>query len=280
MFPEKVITEPKRVDKAVEDALNGKEEESKKATKELKQEIIKQDQKDKTKILGRSRGIFAMIVNDFSTGSIYVTFITGMNSIIGHPNITSIILVTASLLLSFLLWFFLGNMYQVISRRIFLEGRVYKKVPIQRFLFLLRIKKWNKTAWTMFVTSAFYSLWCLTIVGIVVKRYSYILVPYIVAENPNIKTLDAINLSRRMMHGHKWECFKLEFSYLGWMILGTCTLGLTEVLYSNPYKVATMTEYFAYLRKIAKENKMLGIEKLNDKYLYEKAPKEKLAKEY
>ena len=280
MFPEKVITEPKRVDKAVEDALNGKEEESKIDMKELKQEIIKQDQKDKTKILGRSRGIFAMIVNDFSTGSIYVTFITGMNSIIGHPNITSIILVTASLLLSFLLWFFLGNMYQVISRRIFLEGRVYKKVPIQRFLFLLRIKKWNKTAWTMFVTSAFYSLWCLTIVGIVVKRYSYILVPYIVAENPNIKTLDAINLSRRMMHGHKWECFKLEFSYLGWMILGTCTLGLTEVLYSNPYKVATMTEYFAYLRKIAKENKMLGIEKLNDKYLYEKAPKEKLAKEY
>lgn len=279
-FPETVITGPEKVDKAVEAALNEKTSESKQATKKLKEEIIKEDQKNQTKVLGRSRGVFAMIVNAFSTGSIYVTFITGMNSIIGHPNITSIILVTTSLLLSFLLWFFLTNMYQVISRRIFLEGRIYQKVPMQRFLFLLRIKRWNKTAWTMFVTSAFYSLWCLTIVGIVVKRYSYILVPYIVAENPNIKTLDAINLSRKMMYGHKWECFKLELSYLGWMILGTCTLGISEILYSNPYKIATMTEYFVNLRKIAKQNKIKGIEKLNDDYLYEKPPKEKVEEEY
>ena len=279
-FPESIITEPERVDQAVQDALNGKTEKSKKTTKELKKEIIEEDEKNQTKVLGRSRGIFAMIVNAFSTGSIYVTFITGMNSIIGHPNITSIILIGASLLLSFLLWFFLGNMYQVISRRIFLEGRVYQKVPMQRFLFLLRIKRWNKTAWTMFVTSAFYSLWCLTIVGIVVKRYSYILVPYIVAENPNIKTLDAINLSRRMMHGHKWECFKLELSYIGWMILGILTLGVSEILYSNPYKVATMTEYFATLRSLAKTEKIPGIEKLNDTYLYEKATKEQLEEEY
>ena len=280
VFPTSITTQTEKVDKAVEDALNGNAEESKKVTKELKSEIIKQDQLDQKKVLGRSRGVFAMIVNSFSTGSIYVTFITGMNAIIGHPNITSIILVSASLLLSFLTWFFLGNMYQVISRRIFLEGRTYQKVPIQRFLFLLRVKKWNKTAWTMFVTSAFYSLWCLTIVGIVVKRYSYILVPYIVAENPNIKTLDAINLSRRMMDGHKWECFKLELSYIGWTILGALTAGITEILYSNPYKVATLTEYYANLREVKKQEGIPGIKKSNDKYLYEKASKETLEEEY
>ena len=279
-FPETVITDSKNIDKAVEEALNGKEQESKERTDKLKQEIIEKDKQDTSKILGRSRGVFASIVNDFSTGSIYVTFIVGMNSIIGHPNITSIILIICSLLLSFILWFFLGNLYQVISRRIFLEGRVYKKVPMQRFLFLLRIKKWTKTAWTMFVTTAFYSLWSLTIVGALVKRYSYMLVPYIVAENPNIKTLDAINLSRRMMYGHKWECCKLELSYFGWMILGIFTLGITEILYSNPYKVATMTEYFVSLRKLAKEKNIPGVEKLNDKYLYEKASAEELDKEY
>lgn len=279
-FPETVITDSKNIDKAVEEALNGKEQESKERTNKLKQEIIEKDKQDTSKILGRSRGVFASIVNDFSTGSIYVTFIVGMNSIIGHPNITSIILIICSLLLSFILWFFLGNLYQVISRRIFLEGRVYKKVPMQRFLFLLRIKKWTKTAWTMFVTTAFYSLWSLTIVGALVKRYSYMLVPYIVAENPNIKTLDAINLSRRMMYGHKWECCKLELSYFGWMILGIFTLGITETLYSNPYKVATMTEYFVSLRKLAKEKNIPGVEKLNDKYLYEKVSAEELDKEY
>ena len=279
-FPETVINDSKNIDKAVEDALNGKGQKSKERTNKLKQEIIEKDKEDTSKILGRSRGVFASIVNDFSTGSIYVTFIVGMNSIIGHPNITSIILIICSLLLSFILWFFLGNLYQVISRRIFLEGRVYKKVPMQRFLFLLRIKKWTKTAWTMFVTTAFYSLWSLTIVGAAVKRYSYMLVPYIVAENPNIKTLDAINLSRRMMDGHKWECCKLELSYFGWIVLGTLTLGITEVLYSNPYKVATMTEYFVNLRKIAKEKNIAGIEKLNDKYLYEKASSEELDEGY
>ena len=279
-LPETVINDSKNIDKAVDDALNENGQHSKQRTDKLKQEIIEKDKEDTSKVLGRSRGVFASIVNAFSTGSIYVTFIVGMNSIIGHPNITSIILIVCSLLLSFILWFFLGNLYQVISRRIFLEGRVYQKVPMQRFLFLLRIKKWTKTAWTMFVTTAFYSLWSLTIIGAIVKRYSYMLVPYIVAENPNIKTLDAINLSRRMMYGHKWECCKLELSYFGWMVLGTVTLGITEVLYSNPYKVAAMTEYFVSLRKIAKEKKIQGIEKLNDKYLYEKASAEELDEGY
>ena len=279
-LPETVINDSKNIDKAVDDALNENGQHSKERTDKLKQEIIEKDKEDTSKVLGRSRGVFASIVNAFSTGSIYVTFIVGMNSIIGHPNITSIILIVCSLLLSFILWFFLGNLYQVISRRIFLEGRVYQKVPMQRFLFLLRIKKWTKTAWTMFVTTAFYSLWSLTIIGAIVKRYSYMLVPYIVAENPNIKTLDAINLSRRMMYGHKWECCKLELSYFGWMVLGTVTLGITEVLYSNPYKVAAMTEYFVSLRKIAKEKKIQGIEKLNDKYLYEKASAKELDEGY
>lgn len=280
ILPETTIKESEKVDKAVKDALKGETEKSKKATKEIKEEIIEKDKKNQNKVLGRSRGVFAMIVNAFSTGSIYVNFIVGMNSIIGHPNITSIILIGCSLLISFLIWIFLINMYQVISRRIFLEGRVYKKVPMQRFLFLLRIKSWTRTSWTMFVTSAFYSLWCLTLVGIFVKRYSYILVPYIVAENPKIKTLDAINLSRKMMDGHKWECFKLEMSYIGWVILGGLTFGLTEILYSNPYRVATITEYYANLRRLSKEKKIPGIEKLNDEYLYEKAPKDKLEAEY
>lgn len=280
ILPETTIKESEKVDQAVKDALKGETEKSKKATKEIKEEIIEKDKKNQNKVLGRSRGVFAMIVNAFSTGSIYVNFIVGMNSIIGHPNITSIILIGCSLLISFLIWIFLINMYQVISRRIFLEGRVYKKVPMQRFLFLLRIKSWTRTSWTMFVTSAFYSLWCLTLVGIFVKRYSYILVPYIVAENPKVKTLDAINLSRKMMDGHKWECFKLEMSYIGWVILGGLTFGLTEILYSNPYRVATITEYYANLRRLSKEKKIPGIEKLNDEYLYEKAPKDKLEAEY
>lgn len=280
ILPESIISEQQKVDQAVKDALKGETAKSKKATKKIKEEIIEKDKKNQDKVFGRSRGVFAMIINAFSTGTIYVNFIAGMNSIVGHPNITSVILIGCSLLVSFLIWMFFINMYQALSRRIFLEGRIYKRVPMQRFLFLLRTKTWLRTSWTMFVTSAFYSLWCLTIVGIVIKRYSYMLVPYIIAENPKIKTLDAINLSRKMMDGHKWECFKLELSYIGWIILGTVTFGITEVLYSNPYRVAALTEYYVSLRKLAKKQEMPGIEKLNDVYLYETAPQNVLEEEY
>lgn len=82
------------------------------------------------------------------------------------------------------------------------------------------------------------------------------------------------------MDGHKWECFKLELSYIGWTILGALTAGITEILYSNPYKVATLTEYYANLREVKKQEGIPGIKKLNDKYLYEKASKETLEEEY
>ena len=39
----------------------------------------------------------------------------------------------------------------------------------------------------MFVENVFLFLWSLTIVGFFIKQYSYRMVPYIVAENPNIE---------------------------------------------------------------------------------------------
>ena len=68
-------------------------------------------------------------------------------------------------------------------RRVFLEGLTYDRVTPQRFVFLLRIRKWMKASWIMFVKYIYYLLWSLTLVGAFVKRYSYYMVPYIAAEN-------------------------------------------------------------------------------------------------
>ncbi len=70
----------------------------------------------------------------------FVTILSALNSVIGSESIAVAILIIASLLLSFGVWFFINNVYVVISRRIFLEGRCYEKVPVQRFMFLLRVK--------------------------------------------------------------------------------------------------------------------------------------------
>lgn len=77
------------------------------------------------------------------------------------------------------------------------------------------------------------------------KHYSYFLVPYIVAENPDLTARQAIGLSRRMMRGHKWECFVFELSFIGWDVLGILTLGLSDVLFTDPYKMACFTRYYA-----------------------------------
>ncbi len=263
----------------LEELISGREEEGKKLSDEITRREIEQSQKGNP-ALGRSRGVLAQVVNAVSSGSIFVTLLSALNSLIGSKSIAIGILIFASLLLSFAVWFLLNNVYTVISRRIFLEGQCYEKVPAQRFLFLMRIKKWVRASWTMLVTYVFYTLWCLTIAGAIIKHYSYFLVPYIVAENPDTPALQAITLSRKMMKGHKWECFVFEMSFIGWYFLDAVSFGLCGILYSNPYKVAAFSEYYVQLRSLAKESKLEGSTYLNDVYLYQKPDEKVLGESY
>ncbi len=225
-----------------------------------------------SEIFGQTRGVFAAIVSSISTGSIYDTIFSGINSLVNSTTVSLIIYILLSLIFAFAVWFFLGNIYTVVSRRIFLESRTYKKVSIQRFLYFFHVKKWVNISAVMFLKFLYNTLWyCVFIVGGIIKHYSYFLVPYIVAENPNISPRQAITLSRKMMYGHKFECFLLELSFLGWLLLRIVTFGLSGLFYSNTYQIATYSEYFVKLRTIAKQNNIEGSELLNDTYLYKKA---------
>lgn len=231
-------------------------------------------------VFTRTRGVLASVLNQLSSGSILVTIVAAVASITGSDNLGIILLIALGALLAFGFWFFVTNVFQVVSRRIFLEGMLYEKVTAQRFTFLLRVKRWLRASWAMLVKYVFYSLWSLTIVGALVKRYSYFLVPYLLAENPDIKPLEAITLSRRMMKGHKWECFIFELSFLGWGLLGAMTFGLGNVLFTNPYKTASLTQYYAQLRREAKEKAIPGAQLLKDGFLYEKPAQGQLAAAY
>lgn len=249
---------------AEHDTLSGRQ-----LSEQIKQNAIEQA-KDGNPMFGRSRGILSGLVNSVSSGSIVVSAVAAVTSITGSENLGILFLILIGELGFFLFWFLIQNTYPVIMRRIFLEGMNYGRVTPQRFLFLLRIKKWLKASRIMFVRYIFYTLWCLTIAGIFIKRYSYFMVPYIAAENPDMSGREAVTLSRRIMRGHKWECFVLELSFLGWQILGLLTFGLFNVLYTNPYKTAVFTQYYGQLRALAKENAVPVTELLNDTWLYEK----------
>lgn len=243
------------------------------AGRELSDEI-RQEEIEKAETgnpaLGRTRGVLAQVVNNLSSGSILVTIVSALASITGSANAGILVLILSAMLFAFAFWYLVTNVFGVILRRMFLEGMHYEELTTDRMVFLLRIRKWLRASWTMFVKYVYQTLWSLTIVGGVIKHYSYYLVPYIVAENPGIKANQAIRLSRKMMTGHKWQCFVFELSFLGWEILGFLTLGILNIFYTNPYKMASFAGYYEALRHEAKEKGIAGVELLNDTYLYEK----------
>ena len=204
-------------------------------------------------MFGRTRGVLSNVVNQISSGSIIVTMVAAIASMTGSESIGILVMILLGAAGAFGIWFLLINVFPVVIRRVFLEGMIYEQVTSQRFVFLLRVKKWLRASWIMFVKYIWYSLWCLTIAGISVKRYSYYLVPFIVAENPDMTAREAVTLSRKMMEGHKWECFVFELTFLGWEILGILTMGIFNIFYTNPYKTAAFTRYYAELRAEALE---------------------------
>lgn len=256
---------------------------AKRLDKTIKKQI-KTIEREKEKIAGdnsiKKRGVFANAISTVSNGNIFLKLVDAITSITSSKSIGIMISILISFIFIFSVWYFLQNTYKVISRRIFLESRTYEKVSYQKFLFLIRTRKLNSAAFIMFVVKIYQWLWNLTIIGGIIKRYSYYLVPYIVAENPTLKPNEAITLSRNMMNNHKLECFKMELSFIVWEILGVITINISKLFYSNMYKVATFTEYYVELRNLAIKNNVGDIEKLNDKYLYERPSKELVNKEY
>lgn len=244
------------------------------------EEVQKTKSGESNPVLGRSRGVFASFVNGMTSGSIVITIMKAAQIVGMAADVILAVSIILALLVAFWVWFFLINMYQAVSRRIFLESHVYEKVTIQRMFVFLRVKRWRNVSVVMFMKSLFYTLWSLTIVGAIIKRYSYYMVPYIVAENPDIHWKDAITLSRKMMQGHKIECFTYELSFIPWNILGFFTLGIVSLFYVNPYKIATYSEYYAQLRALAKEQEIAGSHLMNDTYLFEKADTAVLVEAY
>ncbi len=227
-----------------------------------------------------TQGVLAGLLNQVASGSILVTLAAAAGSVLGSESAGIMALIVAGALAFLAFWFLVQNLFPVILRRMFLEGRVYRRVPLGRLLYLLRVKKWLHAAWVMLVKYVWLSLWSLTVVGGIVKHYSYYLVPYILAENPTLTARQAVGLSRRMMRGHKWECFVLELSFLGWWILGALTLGLTDLFYTNPYQTAAFCEYYTRLRAQAKVYGVPGAQWLNDEYLFRQPEGQELQAAY
>ena len=50
------------------------------------------------------------------------------------------------------------------------------------------------------------------------------------------------------MSGNKWKAFVLDWSFIGWHILGILTLGIAEIFYVAPYVDMTFAELYHELK--------------------------------
>lgn len=101
----------------------------------------------------------------------------------------------------------------------------------------------------MILRDVFIFLWTLLlIVPGIVKSYEYRMIPYLVAENPNMTWKEAFAESRQLMHGNKWKAFVLDLSFIGWAILSALTLGLLGIFYVSPYYSATSAALYEELK--------------------------------
>ena len=230
--------------------------------------------------LERKNGVLARLVNEISTGKVYVTIYNMITSVISSKNIAIGIFVLLVGVVYILIQVLVNAIYQVSMKRVFMEGRKYDIVKPNRAAFLFKTKKVIKATWTITLALIYKYLWGLTVIGGIIKSYSYALVPYIVAENPDINAGEAITLSRKMMDGYKFRLFKFRLSFIGWDILDILTIGISGVFFSNPYKEAALAGFYSEIRSISKENRVENVELLNDTYLYENADIELIKKEY
>ena len=77
--------------------------------------------------------------------------------------------------------------------------------------------------------------------------YCYMQVGYLMAENPYLTTRRAMELSKQMMDGEKWNTFVLQLSFIGWYLLCSITFGI-GFIFLEPYVQATFAELYAALR--------------------------------
>lgn len=194
--------------------------------------------------------------------------------------------------------FLLRNVLHVGFYRFLMETRTYKKTPMRRLFFLFGKGRVMHSALTMILRTLQLAL-CgiatllalaltiilamvtgsvfLLLIGLAVSAavgifwislsYSLYLVPYILAENPEISRKEAFRLSTDMMKGNRIHAIGYDLSYIGWGILSMFTFGLLSVLYVTPQRYLGRTEIYMTLRRHAIEENIPYSYLLEDEYL-------------
>ena len=102
-------------------------------------------------------------------------------------------------------------------------------------------------------------LWSLLlIIPGIIKSFEYAMIPFILAENPELEMSEVFRLSKMMMDGNKFRYFCLGLSFVGWILLGILTLGI-GIVFLDPYITASFTLFYEDVRDRFYTNSRYGM---------------------
>lgn len=180
--------------------------------------------------------------SDIYSGNLFnVGMITGL--LAGIATVVILIVLVAKV--------FVGNLLKMGGYRFFILNQTAQP-GIGTLLDGFRSGHYVNIVLTMFLRDLFTALWSLLLVvpGIV-KHYEYLMVPYIIAENPAMDYKEAFQISKQMMDGEKMEAFIMDLSFIGWYLLSAVTCGLLAIFYVNPYVQASFAEMYTFNKQKA-----------------------------
>ena len=212
---------------------------------------MKTNQELKNSALAALKGNWAPAV----LGAIFFTFATCLitspgycanMAAFGMPFFDSInpkllkIFSNSSFLLNFFLLYPLSLGYSVAHKELLQNG----DAAITRNTVRLAFSDYVRNAVSILLVYLYTILWTLLfIVPGIIKGLAYSLTPFIVKDNPQLSPNQAINLSMKMMKGHKFDLFYLYLSFIGWIFLAILTLGI-GFLWVIPYMQTSMAAFY------------------------------------
>ena len=96
----------------------------------------------------------------------------------------------------------------------------------------------------------FIFLWgLLFIIPGIIKSYAYSMAFYIKHDHPEYDWKQCMDESQRYMKGYKWQLFCLDFSFIGWILLGALCCGI-GTLWVTPYQQAARANFYENLKAL------------------------------
>ncbi len=172
-------------------------------------------------------------------------------------------LVTIASLFAIAVRIFIGYPLEVSGRKFFVEN-ARSNTDLNYLGYSFRDNKYLPIVKVMFFKGLFVFLWTLLfIIPGIVKGYAYMMVPYLLADNPNLDYKEALRLSNEMTKGYKLDIFILDLSFIGWYLLGLLACGV-GVLFVRPYHDATLAELYIELLGETKDETIIDNDQVLD----------------